>query len=264
MRKILVVLCVVCTMMVGTASMAQAAAPSNDDIANATVVTGVPFTDATNNEEATGEPDAACGLAATVWYQFTPTESAFLGFSTAGSDFEAAVAVYSGTPGNLTYVGCNYSQVAANVIAGESYYVAVGTCCFNDPGQVGPGGNIVFNIQELPPPVSSITVTVDRRATVTNFGVVTMSGTVTCDQPAYAYIQPTVTQRFQRQLAQGTGYASTPCGPTATMWTAQVTSQTATIFGPGNATVSGYASASDNYTSVYTDLRGELQLRRSN
>ena len=110
MRKILILLCVVCT-MVGTASMAEAAAPSNDDIANATVVTGVPFSDATNNAEATGEPDAGCGIAATVWYQYTPTESGFLDFNAYGSEVESVVALYSGTPGNLTNIACNYWQV---------------------------------------------------------------------------------------------------------------------------------------------------------
>ena len=53
-----------------------AAAPSNDNFADATAITGLPFTDTADITDATtesGEPIAYPGeIGKTVWYSFTP------------------------------------------------------------------------------------------------------------------------------------------------------------------------------------------------
>ena len=54
------------------------AAPGNDDVASATVVGSLPFTDAVDTTDATvegSEPSYYCGyqVGATVWYTYTPT-----------------------------------------------------------------------------------------------------------------------------------------------------------------------------------------------
>jgi hypothetical protein len=52
------------------------AQPANDDIANATPITSLPFDDSLDTTEATMAPDDpdCFGNGPTVWYTFTPTE----------------------------------------------------------------------------------------------------------------------------------------------------------------------------------------------
>lgn len=84
---------------------AQAAAPSNDDFASAqTLLTGV--TTAGTNVDATaevGEPDPqddggnGNGTEATVWYEWTaPTSGSFIA-TTASSDIDTYLAVFTGS-----------------------------------------------------------------------------------------------------------------------------------------------------------------------
>lgn len=127
--------------------------PSNDNLANAAVVpplASMPrFATATLN--ATVEPGEplTCGTASfgrTVWYAFTPTTATgTMTVSTARSDFDTVVAVYTRSGGGgLTQVGCNddFSQprsaslVTVQALAGTTYYIQVG-------GVGGVGGNAV-------------------------------------------------------------------------------------------------------------------------
>lgn len=270
MRRLLLVLCVLGVAVVGNASPALAAPPSNDDISGATPFTGIPFTDSVDTTEATyAATDTACGLA-TVWYEFTPTDSGVVEFNTVGSNYDTTLALHTGDPSAPTLLQCNddsiyglQSQIIAEVTAGVTYYISAGTCCGSaEPGFVGPGGNLVFNAQVPPPPVTEVALTVDRRATVTRQGLVTVSGTVTCDQPATGYVNLSLEQIYNRMIARGDAYVPVECGPTPTEWTAQLSSNTFIIFGPGRATLSATASVQNAGGSADTQLTQEMQLRR--
>ena len=269
MRKLLLFVCVLGVSIVGNASAASAAPPSNDDISEATVFTGVPFTDARDTTEATyAATDAGCGLA-TVWYQFTPTESGVVEFNTVGSSYDTTLGLYTGDPAAPSLLQCNddsvyglQSQIIAEVTAGETYYISAGTCCGSAaPGTVGPGGNLVFNAQEPPPAVTEVALTVDRHGTATREGLLTVSGTVTCDQPASGYVNVSVEQRFNRTIARGNGYVYVECSPTPTDWTAQVSSYTGVLFGPGRATVNAMAYVQNASGSASTYLTQPLQVQ---
>lgn len=233
------------------ASPAWAAAPANDDITQATVVPGLPFTDTVDTREATSDPstdNAACGVA-TVWYRWTAAADGLVGFITAGSDHEATLAVYTGEASDPVLLECDDgsdglpSEIVRQAEAGATYFISAGTCCGGaQAGQVGPGGTLVFAVQEAIPPVTDVAVTVGSGA-VSRGGVVTLQGTVTCDQPATSFVEVTVMQRRGQRLAEGRGSSLIECGPAPTAWTFVFESSTGIDFGRGSATFNAIASA---------------------
>ncbi|WP_341995800.1 hypothetical protein MRBLWH7_002966 [Microbacterium sp. LWH7-1.2] len=232
------------------ASPAWAAAPGNDDINGATVVSELPYTDTVDTREATYDPStdhAECGVA-TVWYRWTPSSDGLVGFSTVGSDYEATLAIYTGEASDPVLLECNVgtygfpTEIVRLVEAGATYFIAAGTCCGGEAGQVGPGGTLVFTAQEAEPPVTDVAVTVDS-GVVSRGGVVTLQGTVTCDHAATSFVEVTVMQRRGHRLAEGRGSSLIECGPASTAWTFAFESSTGIGFGPGNATFNAIASA---------------------
>ena len=141
-----------------------AAPPPNDDIANAVTVTEpLPFSNSVSTVEATTAPDDpdCVGNGPTVWYAYTPSASGYIHANTFGSDYDTTLSAYTGSPGNLTQIACNddaggdfQSQVIIPVTAGVTYYFMPGAYAS------GLGGNLVFNLDMVPPPaVVSVTVT---------------------------------------------------------------------------------------------------------
>lgn len=129
---------VVATIWMGVPSPATAVAPPNDDVADATVISSLPFDDAISTVEATesaDDPEPSCVFAAgppTVWYEFTPDTPMAVHIDTNGSNFDTVLAVYRGDPGNLTEVGCDgdggdtvESALGLAVEAGVRYLVMV-------------------------------------------------------------------------------------------------------------------------------------------
>jgi hypothetical protein len=271
MLKALVIGVLAAGTLLGSAAVAHAAPPSNDDIADATVVTSFPFTDSVNTSEATyAATDTGCGFA-TVWYRFTPADSGLIEIHTVGSDYDTTLGLHTGEPAALNLVDCNddsvyglSSQIIAEVVAGETYFISAGTCCGGEIGQVGPGGNLIFTLRPAPPPVTAISLTINKRGTATHDGLVTVTGTIMCDQPAVANVSAGVTQRFNRNIVQGEGGTVVQCGPQVTSWSVALVSFTGTIFGPGRATASFSAFASNGVGFANTDLVTQtLHLRRT-
>jgi hypothetical protein len=115
------------------AAPALAAPPANDDIANATVITALPFTADANVIEATAEEGETCA-AKTVWYRYTadvtsPLEATLVSVAEPG----VSVGVYSGEPGALTPLGCSAAdpfggkqgRIMFDAMAGTTYYIQV-------------------------------------------------------------------------------------------------------------------------------------------
>jgi hypothetical protein len=257
MRRILAVLCIIGATVTGTASAAHAAPPSNDDIENATVVTAAPFYDSTDNSEATSDADDQCGVA-TVWYAYTPTESGNIR-ADVSSDFSPVLELRAPgeEPGDR---GCSEGgSIFATVTAGETYFISVGTLAPGEPGQVGPGGPFQFQLTQMPLDAGLIEITVDRGATINRDGVVTVSGTITCDRPDSAQIDLYVDQRVGRRTVQGYGAAVTDCGPAASIWTVQLSSDSELSYRPGRARTGVEATNYNTFASFF----GELHLRRA-
>lgn len=132
------------------------AAPPNDAFANATTISGLPFTDSVDMAGATlddGEPQFCSGAAQSVWYAYTPTHDGKLGVTTAGSQAAAQVTAYRADGpglGGLSYVGCEtfgYSKAVFDVQAGTTYYLQAGTV-------FGGGGVLALRLEEELPPAN--------------------------------------------------------------------------------------------------------------
>ena len=130
-------------------------APQNDDFANATPVTSVPFSDSVDTSGASaeaGEPTPSCGSnisGGTVWYAFTPVQSGSYSARVPSSNFNTQLAAYTGTQlGNLAEIGCRtFGQpVTFHANAGTTYYMQVS-------GWFGGRGQLTFTLDPAPAPV---------------------------------------------------------------------------------------------------------------
>jgi hypothetical protein len=129
--------------------------PTNDDIDNAAVIGGLPFTDSITTADATtAADDPSCnGNGHSVWYSFTPTRDLPVKSDTSGSDYATSLSVYTGSRGALSQVACASApaQVSFNASANTTYFFMVASAAG------GPGGNLVFNVTEGPPANDEIT-----------------------------------------------------------------------------------------------------------
>ncbi len=121
----------------------------NDDFANATPITEVPFEHSTDTSTATpepGEPLPSCALPSTgsVWYRYAPAADEDLVLDTYESDYDTVVAVYTGTSFvDLQEQACNdqsggdQSKALLHVYGGTTYHVQV-------TGYTGSSGFLQF------------------------------------------------------------------------------------------------------------------------
>ncbi len=197
----------------GITAVAFAAAPANDDIGSATIVSSIPFSDSLNTADATtAVDDPECsGSGPTVWYRFTTGSGLRVEFNTFGSDYDTTLSAYTGAPGALAQITCNddsdglQSRIRFDVVAGETYWIMVGAFAS------GPGGNLILNGLEAPPPLT-IELSANAIGTVvSSTGEVTIQGTVTCSQPAFVELGGTLTQKAGRVLIRSDQYTFLEC-----------------------------------------------------
>ena len=248
------------------ASPAYAAAPSNDDIVNAIVVSGTPYSDTVDTSEASvADGDSGCG-AATVWYTFTPTTDGAYAFTTIGSDYDTMLALFEGSPGNLTLLACNddavglQSAIKRDLTAGTTYYIAAGTYPGGEIGQVGPGGNLVLNV-DVAPAAFEVVLTVDGARIGTERTTAIVSGTVTCNNYGYVSVSGTLRQKQGLIVARGDFYTETSCSSTPTTWTATVDAGSR-VFLPKGATVTATTSVCDLFTCDDDSVRRSIKLTK--
>jgi hypothetical protein len=233
---------------------AYAAAPSNDDFDSATVATALPFSDTTSTVEATQAPDdPSCGGGGSVWYAFTPSADTWVEANTNGSDFDTMLGAYTGQRGALAPVGCNDDSRYGFASAVDFLATAGTTYHFMVDGFFGQTGTVVFNLVVVPAPLTSVTVQAASTGTVNRQGLVTVHGTITCDQAGQAYIQVRAVQSNRRFTSAGDGYTESACGPTATGWSATVKDYDGPSFVPGKVTLTYFAYAENETGSAYTE-----------
>ncbi len=219
-------------------SPAYADAPSNDDFSNAAIVGATPYSDASSTFEATrAEDDPGCGDGGTIWYSYTATTDGYVEANTDGSNFDTMLGAYAGERGALSDLGCSddsqygvASAVVLQATAGTTYHFMVD----NYYGAAN-GGDVVFNLLEVPPPPPALTIVVAEvtKGSVDRRGMVTVRGSVTCDQAGWADIWLSGERTNRRFTARGYGYASTACGTTPTTWSATFRSETGANFVAG-------------------------------
>lgn len=250
--------------------------PPNDDFNQATIAPSIPFTVSQNVANATvAVDDPFCaGRTQTVWFAFTPAEDIRIEANTFGSNYDTTLSVYRGTRGALTQIACNddsngpQSRVRFDAVAGTTYYFMVSSFSFFPVANA----NLVFNLLQAPPPLS-ITPSLTQFGSVDpTTGAATISGFVTCSQPAF------VTLSGQLKQAHGTGsitgFFSTfiPCNGTVP-WTTTIHTpdtlfhgRSVDLFVGGRADVTATASAFDfdNGVFVQKHLAVTITLRGAN
>lgn len=126
-----------------------AAAPGNDDIANAVVinsgalpytVTGLDISGATTDLGSDPSFPVECGgpnqLGKSVWYKITPGSSEWLGIDTFGSGYDTVLGVAVGSESDPTLIACNddsaekQSGLGLYVTQGTTYYIEVAKFAF--------------------------------------------------------------------------------------------------------------------------------------
>jgi chitodextrinase len=128
------------------------AQPANDNFANSTVVSSLPFADSQDLSTATTEPGEPllCGTQQTVWYQFTPSSDVTVRATTVGSNFATVLNIWRadgpGFPG-LTLLTCSQfgNQTVFLAHAGQTYYIQAGNVA-------GGFGTVQLQLQAVPPP----------------------------------------------------------------------------------------------------------------
>jgi hypothetical protein len=226
-----------------TAGPALAAIPTNDDFANATVVPGLPFTDAVNTAEATtqaSDPTNCIGAAHSVWYTYTADSDGSVSFDTLGSDFDTVVSAYTGTEGSLSQIGCNddadegvlQSRVLFAVTAGTQYSIMVAGCCGTTEGD---SGNLVVNADVGGPPFT-FNVSFSSGSVEPKTGLATIHGTHVCSGPGLVDIAGELQERNGHTLVRGLFSVQVDCSQNMSTFTATVTPSNGG-FVPGKASI---------------------------
>ncbi len=141
----------------------NALAPTNDKVANATLLQGTSISTGGSNQGATkesGEPNhAGSSGGRSVWWRWTAPSSGAVTIDTFGSNFDTLLGVYRGTQlSMLTTVASNddtggrQSQVSFQAISGTTYSIAV-------DGYNGAMGSVVLHLAATTP----YTLTVSKR-----------------------------------------------------------------------------------------------------
>jgi thermitase len=181
-------------------TLVQADCVPNDSPQTAINVASLPSTNtqATNGAQASdGAPTPLCGfnVGRMVWYRYTASSNGVVHISTAGTDFDTVLAIYTGEPSSLTEIICNDDEgvielsalgegqvkplavsdffgltsfIDLRATAGTTYYIMIG-------GYNSMGGNLVFTMTPNEPPVVTVdvaSITVNESETATNSGFV--------------------------------------------------------------------------------------------
>ncbi len=176
------------------AGPAWAQAPPNDTFEQATQILSLPFSQMLDTSKATTDPTdaealAACGLsvpvAATVWYQYTPSVDQSLAISTSGSSYSAGVAVLTGSPGSLSAVTCFPTIGTFSAVAGQTYHIGV------DDITGGSGGTLNLSVT-----TPGVELSVDSFGQFDHTtGVATVTGTLTCPSGFTGTVSGSLSQR---------------------------------------------------------------------
>ena len=247
--------------------------PANDDIASVTRIASIPNSASQDATTATSSPsDPWCyGNNQSVWFTYTPTVNERLEANTFGSNYDTTLSVYTGSPGNLTQMGCNddaggtvQSRVRFDATAGTQYYFMVGSLYPQSPA------NLVFNLQLAPPPFTFTPSIAQFGSVRASTGVVTISGSVTCNANSFVTLFGQIKQTRGGAPISGFFSAFVSCDSTTVSWSTTVQSQTqlfhgraAALFAAGKASITATAFGFDPDTGEFkqVDISTSVTLR---
>jgi hypothetical protein len=243
--------------------VAFAAAPANDDIANAVNVTRLPFTETVDITDATPAPDDLnCGTLVdgnTAWYTITPSRDTRIGFHIDTSVQELSISIGTGSPGSLALWQCSFApNDALDATGGTTYYIQVATCCG------AAGGPVTISMQEVSH--LSTDLSIDRLGRINDAGVIELSGKVRCNRQTPPGSGVTV----QGTLTQGSAdgwlvpvHFSNGCSKRWMAWSTTVQLLSVEGFASGRAALETTVFACDQFDTcaVPVTKAGAVRLR---
>ena len=226
-------------------AVTRAAAPSNDDWWDATVVSDLPFQETIDVSAATSAPDDPyCdGDLRTVWYTYTPTTDVRIVATAWGDHYDTTLSVYTSPPSDKTQLLCNDdytggfgSRVIFDASAGTPYYFMIADT------EIYPATSwmLSFTMGVSPPP-PTIDYTIDSVALDADTGQVTLTGTTTCTNGVSAAMYLDLQQKGGKSLIEDD--ESLAFGCVADMPWSVVFASDAGSFKHGQATLTGWAMA---------------------
>lgn len=246
------------------AAPAAAAPPANDTFAGAVTISALPFSATVDTTEATTDTDDAnananCGAPATeasIWYAFTPATATGVAVDVSASNYSAGVIVVTGSPGSFELVTCGPGAVSFSAAAGGTYYFLA----FDDTPGGTNGGTLQISVSEVLTPEAAVTV--DPRGLVNHHtGVVTVSGTFTCANADFAFVDVSVTQRVGRFTITGFGEVfADPCDGQSHPWSVDVTGSNGKFAG-GKASVDAFMFACGAFECATDEAIQTVRLR---
>ena len=258
---------------VGTSQVAEAAPPSNDDVAGPTVVTSpLPFRDEVDTSEATTTAEEAafndfCGAPAVeraVWYRSTASGDGFAVFDVRASDYGARILVLSRSAGAFVPVICAPGFVSGTVTTGQELWFMV----FDD-GTTSGGGDVLRVEVRVGVAAPEIDLAVDPVASVDRNGTATLTGTVTCTAPdgqgTLSGVNGFVSQRVGRGSVDGSFFAEVevPCDGTTAEWAGIVVPPPGQRFAGGKAATVAFSFACGRDQCSDAFVETTVQMRRN-
>jgi len=188
-----------------------------------------------------------------------------LDISTAGSDYDTALAVYTGARGNLTPVTCNddadgalTSHVSIPVAAGTTYYVLAVAAWSSPPGTL----QLSLSLTPPPPPLT-LTFSYDPKAVVDEqAGTAVVTGTLKCSRSVKTTITVSVAQQLGSSSPRtGAGKGVVACSTKASSpFSITVASNSTPGLSDGPASLRLLGSGCDARGCAKTTTTGDLQL----
>jgi hypothetical protein len=188
---------------------ASAAAPSNDTRGGAVAITSLPYDTSVDVRDATTDSDdtalnAQCGAPATlgsVWYTYTvPDNVSGLVLDVSGSDYSSGVIVAEPDGSGWFVDTCGPGTVGLSVYPGQQLTILA----FNDTvGQTGGQIRLHAEVATVP----TVAVTVNPKGKVDRQGNALISGTVTCTDAQFTFLDTYVTQAVGRFAVTGEGFS---------------------------------------------------------
>jgi len=254
-RRAYTVLAAALLFLVALEVPALAASPANDSIASATALGAPPKRFEVDTRQATASAnDGSCVHGHSVWFRTRPGVTRTVRLSTAGSDYDTVLAVFSGSRTNRTRIACaddSFDDSAASAtqvrfVAGHTYWVAASACC----SRTSPGGHLVLNT--FLPTATAVTASVTSVETGAISGRLLVHGTTRCPTPTEFELDLSASQRVGAgaNVARGDGFTYGLCDQQASSWSATLDSTTGWAFQTGTASVTLSGFGSDGFGFV--------------
>ncbi|MEO8208856.1 MAG: hypothetical protein ABI598_07450 [Chloroflexota bacterium] len=269
MKRIPLLISIVAMLSLGLAAPVLAASPGNDLYGGRTIVGSIPFADSIDTTEATTdatdlEAIGPCGPVptdASVWYEFTPSADMQVQIDLQGSDYSAAFAVLTGSPGSFSLETCG-APYGGFFAGGETTYTIM---IFDYQGDGGGNGGNLSLVLDVAPPAPVVDLTINRVGSfVAKTGIATVRGTVTCtggEEFGKNFIEISMSQTVGRLIISGYGWAEFTCDGTIQNWSAEILGQNGKFAG-GKATVWANAYACGSFDCGFAEASRAITLKR--